>query len=215
MIEPQLNEIEVRVLGALVEKSVTTPDNYPLSLNALVNACNQKSNRFPVMELDSATVGQALVSLREKALVRVIMGGDSRVPKYRHYFEESYDLNPAEAAMVCELMLRGPQTIGELRGHIERFNVSLSLAEAEAVMHGLLTRPEPPVTQLPRTAGRREARFAHLLAGEPAVEADAEPAAPRLPRDERLANLEDEVARLRSELNELREAFVEFKRQFE
>ena len=215
MVEPQLNEIEVRVLGALVEKSVTTPDNYPLSLNALVNACNQKSNRYPVMELDSATVGQALASLREKALTRIVMGGDSRVPKYQHYFEESYHLTQAEAAILCELMLRGPQTVGELRGHVERFNVSLSLPEAEGVMHGLLTRPEPLVMQLPRAAGRRDVRFAHLLAGEPSVEEEAEPAAPRLPRDERLANLEEEVASLRGELDELREEFAVFKRQFE
>ncbi|MHB9108267.1 MAG: YceH family protein [Armatimonadota bacterium] len=215
MVEPQLNEIEVRVLSALVEKSVTTPDNYPLSLNALVNACNQKSNRYPVMELDSATVGQALASLRQKGLARIIMGGDSRVPKYQHYFEEAYHLTQAESAILCELMLRGPQTVGELRGRIERFNVTLSLPQAEEVMNGLASRPEPLVMELPRTAGRREVRFAHLLAGEPSFEEEAEPAAPRLPRDERLAGLEEEVARLRRELDEFREELADFKRQFE
>jgi len=215
MVEPQLNEVEARVLSALVEKSVTTPDNYPLSLNALVNACNQKSNRYPVMELDSATVGEALVSLRQKGLARIIMGGDSRVPKYQHYFEESYHLTQAESAILCELMLRGAQTAGELRGHVERFNATLSLAEADAVIDGLRKRPEPLLMELPRTSGRREVRFAHLLAGEPSIEEEAEAAAPRPPREERLATLEEEVASLRAEIDELREEFATFKQQFE
>jgi hypothetical protein len=215
MVEPLLNEVEVRVLGALVEKSVTTPEYYPLSLNALVNACNQKSNREPVTAYDSATVGEALSSLREKGLARIIMGGDSRVPKYQHYFEEMYQLTQAEAAILCELMLRGPQSAGELRGRIERFTVTLSLAEAEEVLRGLMTRPEPLIVQLPRQAGRRDVRYAHLLAGEPVITEEAEPAAPRAPREDRLAALEEEVQRLRLELDALREELAAFRRQFE
>jgi len=214
MVEPTLNQIEVRVLGSLIEKSITTPDNYPLSLNALVNACNQKSNRDPVTEFDGETVGVALASLREKALVHIIMGGDSRVPKYRHYFEEMYHLTRAEAAILCELMLRGPQTAGELRGRIERLNAPLSMAEAEEVIRGLMMHPEPLIARLPLQQGRRDVRYAHLLAGEPIVSEEAEPA-PRSSREDRLIALEDEVQRLRRELNALREDFTEFRRQFE
>jgi len=216
MIEPLLNEVEVRVLGALVEKSITTPDAYPLSLNALVNACNQKSNRDPVVEYASGTVGETLVSLRGKSLAWIVMGGDSRVPKYQHYFEEVYHLTQAEAAMLCELMLRGPQTAGELRGHIERLNVTLSLAEADEVVRGLMTRPEPLIVQLPLQAGRREARVAHLLAGEPVIPEETEAAAASsLSRTDRLTALEDEVQNLRRELDALREELAAFRRQFE
>jgi hypothetical protein len=143
------------------------------------------------------------------------MGGDSRVPKYQHYFEEMYQLTQAEAAILCELMLRGPQSAGELRGRIERFTVTLSLAEAEEVLRGLMTRPEPLIVQLPRQAGRRDVRYAHLLAGEPVITEEAEPAAPRAPREDRLAALEEEVQRLRLELDALREELAAFRRQFE
>jgi len=213
MVQPLLNEIEVRVLGALVEKSITTPDNYPLSLNALVNACNQKSNRDPVTEYDSATIGEALASLRDKALARIIMGGDSRVPKYRHYFEEMYHLSQAEAAVLCELMLRGPQSAGELRGRIERLNATLSLAKADEVIRELMARPEPLVVQLPRQSGQRDIRYAHLLAGEPVI--TAETPVPRPPREDRLTALETEVQHLRLELDALREELAAFRKQFE
>ena len=215
MIEPQLNEVEVRVLGSLIEKSVTTPENYPLSLNSLVNACNQKSNRDPVVEYDSATVGEALTSLRTKGLARIIMGGDSRVPKYQHYFEEMYHLSMAESAAICELMLRGPQTPSEVRGRIERFNVHLSPTAVEDLLTGLQTRAEPLLKLLPRQPGRREARFAHLLAGEPVVRDEAESTTPRPARDERLTTLEEEVQHLRQELDALRQQFAEFQKQFE
>lgn len=214
-METMLTAVEVRVLGSLVEKAYTTPENYPLSMNALINACNQKSNRDPVVEYDGRMVNDALESLRGKGLTRIIMGGDSRVPKYRHYFEEFYQLNVPETAVLCELMLRGPQTIGELRGRIERFGVTLGLPEMETLLTGLAARGM--VLLLPLQPGRREARYAHLLAGEPLIADDELPRAesPRAGTPERLARLEEEVQRLRGELDALRAEFAAFRKQFE
>jgi len=214
MIEPQLTFEEARVLGSLVEKSVTTPDNYPLSLNALINACNQKSNRDPIVEFSGQEVGEAISSLKTKGLVRIVMGGDSRVPKYQHYFEETYHLNQAESALLCELLLRGPQTPGELRGRIERFNVTLRQPEVETLLSALQARPDPLLVELPRQVGRREARVAHLLAGEPVIPEETEPTV-RAPREDRLSALEAEVQALRGEMVALHEEFAAFRRQFE
>lgn len=160
-----LHPAEVRVLGSLLEKEITTPEYYPLSLNALVNACNQKSNRDPVVEFDSETVGQALEALRDKGLLLAITGAGSRVPKYGHRISEKLNLGRRELAILCELMLRGPQTLGELRTRSERMHRFDDLAEVEAVLDRL---PEL-VVKLPRRPGEKEVRYAHLLSGTPAV----------------------------------------------
>ncbi|MDQ3806382.1 MAG: YceH family protein [Acidobacteriota bacterium] len=216
-----LNEVEVRVVGSLVEKQVTTPEYYPLTLNALVNACNQISNRDPVVSFDEPTVARALESLRAKNLVYVFYGSDSRVPKYKHMMTEIFRLSPAELAAVCVLMLRGPQTVGEVRGRTGRLYNFADLAEVESTLDGLAQREEPLVLKLPRQPGRKEARYAHLLAGTPAPEDPrpeprVEPAVREVrAENERLARLEAEVETLRGELAGLRQTFDEFKKQFE
>jgi uncharacterized protein YceH (UPF0502 family) len=222
-VETLLNEIEVRVVGSLVEKQVTTPDYYPLTLNALVHACNQISNRDPVMQLDERAVADAVESLRAKNLVYIFYGADSRVAKYKHMMREVFDLSPQELAAMCVLMLRGPQTVGEIRGRTGRLHEFADLAEVESTLDGLARRDEPLVVKLPRQAGRKEARYAHLLSGQPeveeAVEAQSAQAAPpraaRTHDGDRVARLEAEVESLRGELAELRRQFEEFRRQFE
>src|SRR3984957_1694354 len=210
-----LHPAEVRVLGSLLEKEVTTPEYYPLSLNALVNACNQKSNRDPVVEFDSNTVEQALNSLRDKGLLLAITGAGSRVPKYGHRFSEKLNLGRRELAILCELMIRGPQTLGELRTHCERMHPFDDLAEVESV----LDRMPELITKLLRRPGEKEARYAHLLSGTPVVaaasveESAASPAT--LPRADRVATLEAEVAQLRQELEDLKQQFARFQKQFE
>lgn len=220
-----LNETEVRVVGSLVEKQLTTPEYYPLTLNALMHACNQISNRDPAVSYDEKTVAQAVESLREKNLAYVFYGSDSRVPKYKHVMTEIFHLSPAELALMCVLMLRGAQTIGELRGRTSRMYEFADLAEVESTLDGLTTREdEPLVMKLPRQPGQKDSRYAHLLAGE--IEVEEQAAAVRVPRAERavlevraenekLARLEAEVAALRGELTELRQQFDEFRKQFE
>lgn len=216
-----LNEYELRVLGAMVEKSIATPDYYPLTLNALTNACNQKNHRDPVVSYDENTVVRALDSLREKTLAYTFHGSDSRVPKYGHLFHKAYDLNEAEVALMCVLVLRGPQTPGELRSRTPHLHQFENLPEIESLLQGLASREEPLVIRLPRQAGSRESRFAHLLAGdilieENAVESRPDPAAPRArPENDRIVKLEAEVAALRNEMAELRQQLVEFRKQFE
>ncbi len=206
-----LNEYELRVLGAMVEKSIATPDYYPLTLNALVNACNQKNHRDPVTSYDEPTVTRALDSLREKTLAYTFHGSDARVPKFGHLFHKALDLNVAEVALMCVLVLRGPQTPGELRSRTPHLHAFENLPEVESLLQGLASREEPLVVRLPRQPGSRETRFAHLLAGDIALddlaaEPRPEPAAARSRVDpDRLARLEDEVAALRNELNEMRE----------
>ena len=204
----QLDAAEVRVLGALLEKEIATPDYYPLSLNALVNACNQKSNREPVVDYDEDTVEQALATLREKGLALRITGRDSRVPKHAQRFTEKFNLGRREAAVMCVLMLRGPQTVGELRGRTERLYTFDDLAAVESTLHRLAEMEF--VKQLPRQAGFKEPRFAQLLAGdvEVAMEEDAPSAAHHSADRERIAALEAEVA-------ELKRAFEDFRRKFE
>jgi uncharacterized protein len=225
-VETLLNEREVRVVGALVEKQVTTPDYYPLTLNALVHACNQISNRDPVVQYGEREVADAVESLRAKNLVYIFYGADSRVPKYKHMAREVYQLSPPELAALCVLMLRGPQTVGEVRGRSGRLHEFADLREVEETLEGLARRDDPLVTKLPRQAGRKEARYAHLLSGQPAVEeeaAEGQAAAPAAPRasssragdGERIARLEAEVERLSGELAEMRRGFEEFRRQFE
>ncbi len=223
-METLLNEREVRVIGSLVEKQVTTPDYYPLTLNALVHACNQISNRDPVVQYGEPEVADAVDTLRAKNLVYIFYGADSRVPKYKHMAREVYGLTPAELAALCVLMLRGPQTIGEVRGRTGRLHEFTDLREVEETLDALARRDDPLVTKLPRQAGRKEARYAHLLSGQPVVEEEAEGQASPAPRasavsragdGERVARLEAEVERLSGEVAEMRRQFEEFRRQFE
>jgi uncharacterized protein YceH (UPF0502 family) len=205
-----LHPIEVRVLGSLLEKEITTPEYYPLSLNALINACNQKSNREPTVNFDQETVEHALQTLRDKGLLLSITGAGSRVPKYGHRISEKLNLGRRELAIVCELMLRGPQTLGELRTRADRMHPFEDLAQVESVIEHL---PEL-ITKLPRRPGEKEARYAHLLSGVPAIP-ENEPEVPQPMRSDRVANLEAEVAELRRELESLREQFAGFRKQFE
>jgi hypothetical protein len=202
-----LDAVEARVVGALVEKAITTPDYYPLSLNALVNACNQTSNRDPVTAYDQAAVKRALESLRDKKLVFVFEGAASRVTKYGHKFAEALGLSDPEVAVLCVLFLRGPQTVGEIRGCTGRLHAFAALGEVESTLQTLAARaPQPLVVRLPRRTGFKESRYAHLLSG-PSVVAPAEtpPAEPAGAADgDRVAHLEQEVAGLRADLAELK-----------
>ncbi len=217
-----LNEVEVRVLGCLVEKQITLPDYYPLSLNALTNACNQKSSRNPVVAYDEQTVMRALDSLRDKGLAWVFRGADSRVPKYGHVFEKGYELNEEEVAVLCVLMLRGAQTPGEIRTRCNPLWNFDSLEQVEDTLQRLIERDTRAlVVKLPRQAGTKESRFMHLLAGDVKVDYEEAPpvretSAPRARLDEeRVVKLEAEVASLKQEFAELKEQFLEFKKQFE
>lgn len=220
-METFLSEAEVRVLGSLAEKQVTTPDYYPLTMNALVHACNQISNRDPVVQYEERQVSEAVDTLRLKNLVYIFYGAESRVPKYKHMMREVLGLEPPELAALCVLMLRGPQTVGEVRGRAGRLYEFTDLREAEATLEGLAQRDEPLITKLPRQVGRKEARYAHLLSGQPVVEdepeAQAASVAPRTRggESERVARLEGEVERLSGELAEMRRLFEEFRKQFE
>ncbi len=205
----QLDAAETRVLGALLEKEITTPDYYPLSLNALVNACNQKSNRDPVVSYDEATVENALESLRTKGLALRISGGDSRVPKHAQRFTEKLNLGRREAAVLCVLMLRGPQTPGELRGRTERLYAFDDLGSVESTLDRLIEMEF--VVKLPRQAGFKEARYAHILSGEPPAAA----AAPEEPAAVHAASDRDRIAELEAEIAELRREFEDFRRRFE
>ena len=210
-----LNDIEVRVLGSLLEKSMTTPEYYPLSLNALTNACNQKSNRDPVVAFDETTVVRALDSLRQKQLA--VLSTSSRVPKYAEVFAGNRRLVARETALIMMLLLRGPQTVGELRGRTERVYKFEDLAEVEATLNEL--GESGYVTKLPRAAGRKESRYAHLLAGDVQIEEAAprpEPAAIVVrAENERIAILEEELQKLREDFNGLQVEFEKFKKEFE
>jgi uncharacterized protein len=214
-----LTDVEARVLGSLVEKQVTTPEYYPLTLNALVLACNQKNNRYPVTSYDEGTVAQAVESLREKNLAYVFYGSTSRVPKYKHVMPEVMHLSPQELALISVLLLRGPQTLGELRDRAARFHEFSGLEEVEAALDSLASRDsEPPVVRLPRQPGQKEARFAHLLSGEISVEtmvALESPRRPRSPDSERVEKLEGDVETLKSQIAQLQDQFHEFRKQFE
>jgi len=214
---PVLSDVECRVLGALIEKDITTPDYYPLSLNALVNACNQKNNRDPVMSLDENTVRDALLKLQEKRLAGPASGADSRVTKYEHRSQEVFNFTRAETAIMNVLLLRGPQTPGELRGRTERMHRFEELSDVQATLQKLMQREMPLVKMLPRQPGTKESRFAHLLSGD--VEGYVAPpevsSAPAAEDDGRIARLESEVAELRRKLADLRQQMESFRRQFE
>src|SRR5713101_815179 len=164
-----LNEVETRVLGSLIEKDVTTPDYYPLSLNALVNACNQKNNRDPVMALDEGAVRDALGLLQNKRLAGPASGADSRITKYEHRSQEVFNFDRREIAILCVLLLRGPQTPGELRGRTERMYHFEDLSTVQSSLHHLMNREPPLVMVLPRQPGTKEARYVHLLSGDAEV----------------------------------------------
>src|SRR5213075_1601375 len=179
MTVPELNltGIEVRVLGSLIEKDITTPDYYPLSLNALVNACNQKNNRDPLMSLDEASVRQALSSLQERRMAGPAGGADSRVTKYEHRLQEVFNFTRPEIAVLCVLLLRGPQTPGELRGRTERMHHFEALDDVQSALQKLAQRDPPLVNVLPRQPGTKESRWVHLMAGDVAVPESNQPAA--------------------------------------
>ncbi|MGD1101151.1 MAG: YceH family protein [Terriglobia bacterium] len=213
-----LSDREVRVLGALIEKEITTPDYYPLSLNALTNACNQKSNRHPVMALDEAAVREALDSLSRKWLAGPSSTAESRVTKFGHRAQEVFNFDRRQTAVLCELMLRGPQTLGELRAHAERMYRFDDLETLESTLLKLSERQPPLVKKLPRLPGTKEPRYAQLLAGDnPEWTAVAEPDAvvATQPFDDRIPRLEAEVAELKRQLDDLQQQFDQFKKQFE
>lgn len=217
---PLLTENEVRILGSLIEKQVTTPEYYPLTLNSLTAACNQKNNRNPVTSLTEAEVEQALDSLRDKNLAYVFHGSNSRVPKFKHVAPENLQLNTAELAAMCVLMLSGPQTTGEIRTRGFRLYEFAGLEEVDNTLHDLSTRDEPLVTKLPRQAGQKEARFAHLLTGEvDAKQFMVEPlsqSTPRRPTEPgKGSELEQRIDALAAEVEKLKQQFETFKKQFE
>lgn len=219
---PQLSDVEARVLGALVEKETTTPEYYPLSLNGLVNACNQKSNRDPVMALEEEAVRQALRSLSDQAMVRSA-GGDSRVAKFEHRLNELYNFHRHELAVLCVLLLRGPQTPGELRTRAERMYAFEDLEAVHSALYHLMRREPPLVKILPRQPGTKESRYMHLFSGDstPAEHettehpAEAQSSAKISHDGDRVAQLEAEIMELRRELNTLREQFATFQKQFQ
>ncbi len=206
-----LDPVEVRVLGALIEKEATTPEYYPLSLNALVNACNQKSNRDPVADYDPDTVQDAVERLREKRLTLTIVGS-GRVKKYAQRISETLNLGRRELAVLCTLLLRGPQTLGEIKDRSERMFAFTEPAEVERALEKLADWPgQPLVTKLARQPGQKEARYAHLLAGEPQLEAVAETQASAPPT--RIAQLEQHIEQLRSDFDQLKRRFDELEAQ--
>jgi uncharacterized protein YceH (UPF0502 family) len=203
-----LTPAQARVLGALIEKEVTTPDYYPLSLNALINACNQRSNREPVMDLNEEEVRDALIGLQDHRLAGPAQGADSRVSKYEHRLGEAFNFSRAETALLCVLLLRGPQTPGELRGRTERMHRFEEIGDVLAGLQKLMEREPPLVAVLPRQPGTKESRYAHLLSGEvaaaPATASAAVSAPVRTADDDRVAQLESDVAELRKEVAALR-----------
>jgi len=209
-----LNESEVRILGCLIEKEMTTPEYYPLSSNSLTNACNQKSNRDPVLIYEEAVVSQGLDSLQEKGLARKTHTAGSRVPKYLHTVLDKFDLSGQEMAILCELMLRGPQTVGEIRTHAERMSPFHSLEEVEKNLRALIDYDPALAIKLPRESGRKECRYMHLFSGGIMQDLPVGSAAYRSPAEERISRLEEETARLRNELEDLKQTFAEFKSQF-
>ena len=218
-MEISLNDVEERILGVLIEKEMSTPDYYPLTLNALVNACNQKTNRDPVMDLDEATVSEALVRMRTDRLVWQVKTQGSRALKYQHNMKDLADLSNRALALLCELLLRGPQTAGELRTRTGRMTDFDGVPAVEHALKKLAEHEKGPfVKQLPRQPGQKESRYAHLLGdtdiNAPDLPADMETAG-RTYEPSRIEALEARVASLEAELEEIRKAFLEFKQAFE
>ena len=221
-MEALLNQVEARVLGSLIEKQITTPSYYPLTLAALTAACNQKSNRNPATSLNEQDVARAILTLRDKHLAWETAEAGARVMKYSHNLSQHFEFSDQQLAVVCELMLRGPQTGGELRTHCERMHPLGDIAQTEAVLQSLMDYPESPlVAKLPREPGRRENRFTHLLCGEVVLPPESlkpqpEPATLAVrAENERLAVLEEEVKQLRTEISDIQRQLAEFSKQFE
>jgi uncharacterized protein len=204
-VEHTLTDVDVRVLGSLIEKEITTPDYYPLSLNALVAACNQSSNRNPVVHFDEDTVASALDNLREKNLIHFVKSTESRVTKYRHVVYESLGLGRPAIAVMCVLMLRGPQTVGEIRARSNRMYDFSSTEELEGTLNSLMSGESQAVVRLPRQVGQKEVRYAHLLSGEVRLtESESEPEAEL-----------DRIGKLEKEVEDLKKQFEQFRKQFE
>jgi uncharacterized protein YceH (UPF0502 family) len=216
-----LTSIETRILGCLLEKERITPENYPLSLNSLIAACNQSTNRDPVVSHDEKAVEAGVDSLREKKLATMTLGAGSRVPKYRHNLLDHFELNQREVALLCVLLLRGPQTPGEIRNRAERLQFFDSLEQVESFLTNLTQGADPLVRVLPPGPGQKEKRYVQLLSGEPALAtASADevplPASSEKNRSQnRIEVLENEVVALREHLQQLREEFAAFRKQFE
>jgi uncharacterized protein len=216
-LELHLDAVETRVLGSLLEKDITTPDYYPLTLNALLAACNQKSNREPAMELDEAAVRTALRSLEEKELAGLARA-EGRVARFEHRIGELLNLGRRETALLCTLLLRGAQTPGELRGRSERMHRLEDLDEVQLVLQKLIEHDPPLVKLLPRQPGTKEARYVDLFGGHEAEISDATSGgtnASPASREERITTLESEIAQLRAEFQVLRQQFADFRSQFE
>lgn len=220
-MEGALSAVEIRALGCLIEKQITVPESYPLTLNALLSACNQTTNRDPVTSYDESAVAAALEGLREKGFVRRVIG--ARAPRYEHRFNEQYTLGRGETAAMCVLMLRGPQTAGEIRARAGRLHAFAGLEEVEAALQSLVGAAPPLAIRLPRLPGTKESRVAHLLGGEPRAADEAQagesqpgPAGSEAHADpDRLARLEAEVGGLRQEVQELRQQLLDLKRPSE
>jgi uncharacterized protein YceH (UPF0502 family) len=217
----QLTETEIRVLGSLIEKDITTPDYYPLSLNALVNACNQKNNRDPVMTLGEDSVSDALASLQEKRLAGPAGGVESRVTKYEHRLQEVFNFDRREVAILCVLLLRGPQTPGELRSRTDRMYRFEALEDVVSTLDRLAQRDPSLTAVLPRQPGTKESRYMHLFSGESPVAInmvrEPSPASGHaiVSTADRIASLESEVVELRKEVSEIQRQFAAFRKQFE
>ena len=211
-METNLEAPEIRVLGALIEKQLSTPDYYPMTLNALIHACNQKSNRDPVVTYRESDVLSALDTLQHRRLVGTATGVGSRAVKYRHALAEAWSLSAAALAVLAELLLRGPRTVGELRGRTGRMHTFEDTGQVQEILTNLASREAPLALQLPRRAGQKEARFAHLLAGAPSEDPVAPPPAPG--RD-RIGALEDDIAQLKDRFASLEALFESFRRQLE
>ena len=218
-VEYRLTENEVRVLGSLVEKDITTPEYYPLSLNALMNACNQKSNRDPVMQLDEDAVRDALEGLQQQRMAGPARGADSRVTKYEQRLQEVFNFTRAETAVLCVLLLRGPQTPGELRGRTERLHHFETLDDVQSALQKLMQRDPALAVVLPRQPGTKESRYAHLLGGDVVVPETPLHVSGQVERNsgeaERIARLEEEVAELRREVSGVKDQLERFRKQFE
>jgi uncharacterized protein len=214
-----LNEMEARVLGALLEKEITTPDYYPLSVNSLVNACKQKSNRDPVMNVDEDSVRDALRTLQDNSLARSVSSADSRVTKYEHRLQEAFNFDRREAALFCELLLRGPQTPGELRTRAERMHQFDDLSEAQSALQRLMNREPPLVKVLARQPGTKESRYIHLLSGDAKPVSSAVgrevPAALEREKMDGFSRLSSEIAELQRDMADLKQQFAAFRKQFD
>lgn len=211
----KLSLVEARILGALIEKQLTTPEYYPLTMNALLAACNQKTNREPVVFFTEEVIDKSLEALRDRNLAYVFYGSTSRVPKYKHVLPQFYEINEPETALICVLLLRGAQTLGELRERTGRLYEFSGLGEVSDTLDNLTKRAEPLVIKLDRQPGQKEVRYAHLLSGEVAQPIPQFSAPRDSAGDARLTELEQEIKTLRDELDAFRQVFEEFKKQFD